>query len=279
MNVVVIGHICIDRNISENSMYMSSGGPAVFIHKVYNQLPNVFFTAISSYGKDLSQYIKNMPIYPAFANINKSLIYENKSKKGIRTQKAFNRTSSLPPKIDGKMIKILKKADIIYIAPLLPNFSYSYLKKINKHLKKSALRIILPQGYFRDFDKKNNVIPRGFNEENEILSLVDIVIISEEDEKDMKNKAKKWIDVNNGLICIITLGEKGAMIMDKKQNIIIPTKPVLKENIIDSVGSGDIFSAAFGYKYVKTNNVRKSCRYANNIAYKCLFFASNDIRF
>ena len=277
MNIIVLGHICIDRNISENSKYMSSGGPAVFIHKVYSQLPNTSFISISSYGKDLTQYIKDMHIYPAFANINKSLIYENKSRNGIRTQKAFNRTSSLPPEIDSKMIKILKKADIIYITPLLPNFSYSYLKKIIKHLKKSALKIILPQGYFRDFDKKNNVVPRDFIEENQILSLVNIVIVSQEDQKDMKNKAKKWIEVNNNLICIITLGEKGAMVMNNKKNIIIPTKPVLKENIIDSVGSGDIFSAAFGYKYVKTNNIKESCKYANNIAYKCLFFASNDI--
>ena len=279
MNIIVLGHICIDRNISENSKYISSGGPAVFIHKVYSKLPNTSFVSISSYGKDLSQHIKDMRIYPAFANINKSLIYENKSKKGIRTQKAFNRTSSLPPEIDSKMIKILKKADIIYITPLLPNFSYSYLKKIIKHLKSTALKIILPQGYFRDFDKKNNVVPRGFIEENEILSLVDIVIVSQEDQKNMKNKAEKWINVNNNLTCIITLGEKGAMIIDNKKNIIIPTKPVLKENIIDSIGSGDIFSAAFGYKYVKTNNIRKSCRYANNIAHKCLFFASTDIRF
>lgn len=279
MNIVVLDHICIDKNISENSKYISSGGPAVFIHKVYNQLKDASFTAISSYGKDLTQYIKNIHIYPILPNIKKSLIYENKSKKGIRTQKAFNRTLSLPPKIDSQMIKILNKADIVYFTPLLPNFSYSYLKKIIKHLKKSALKIILPQGYFRDFDKQNNVIPQGFIEKNEILSLVNIAIVSEEDQKNMKNKAKKWIEVNNNLVCIITLGEKGAMVMDKKQNIIIPTKSVLKENIIDSIGSGDIFSAAFGYKYVKTNNLKESCIYANNIAYKCLFFASSDIRF
>ncbi len=277
MNIKIFGHVCIDRNISENSTFTGRGSPAVFIKKMFNQLPDCNVEIIASYGNDSVRYLDGINIYPKSPNAEKTLIYENISFKGLRSQKAFNRMEALPVPIDKWIENGTKVADIIFFAPILPNYPAEYYAKVASLCKHGALKVLLPQGYFRDFDSSDNVIIRDFNEGKEILSFIDIVIASEQDHPDMIHLAQGWVK-NNNLISLITRGEKGALALTKHGKINLPAREVKIGDIVDSVGSGDIFSAGFAYIYKQTRDIKEAGRFANELARQCLFYPPDKMK-
>lgn len=269
MKIVVVGHVCIDHNISENSAYTAAGGSAVFINKIFKQFKDCQTTIVAPYGKDFP-YAKNFTLYPPEPFAGKTLIYENIVRKNSRSQKALHCDSARPVKIDEKIKKIIQEADLLFIAPLLPNFSTEYIQQISDN---KALKVLLPQGYFRKIDNKNKIVVRKFKEAEKILPLVNIVIVSHQDYPQMKKIAEQWAKKNN-LIAIVTLAEKGALVLTKEKETLVPTVPVLSEKIVDSIGSGDIFSAAFAYNYFQTKNSETATRFANKLARQYLFRTS-----
>lgn len=276
MNVVVLGHVDIDYNQSENSSYFTAGSPAVFINKVYAQIPDTKTVVIASYGKDFIKVKGELPLVELENIPEKTLVYENVSKNNERTQKAYNRENALPPQLNKKEKAILSSSDICFVAPILPNFSEDYLREAFSNLKKTSLRVLIPQGYYRDFDEQDNVIAREFSEEN-ILNMFDLAIVSDQDGENMLKKAKEWVK-KYGALVIVTTGKDGAVAVTKDGNIKMPARTVEEKDIVDTVGSGDIFTAAFACKYYLTKNIEKSGKFANEIARQCLFFTPDNIK-
>jgi sugar/nucleoside kinase (ribokinase family) len=276
-NIVIVGHVCIDQNASENSSYTAAGSPAMFISTIYQQFKDVNVNIIASYGNDFEEYKGTANLFPKEANSDRTLVYKNETKNGRRSQQALNREQSVPVKLNEELLPIIQEADIIFLAPILPNYPKEYLEKIFRSKKEGSLVILLPQGYFRDFDGQDNVIKREFNESTELLPLVDIVIVSEYDADNTEELVKGWVRDSN-LVAIMTLGERGAAIISKEGKKIIPTEPLIEDNIIDSIGAGDIFSAAFAYEYLNTKDVVKAVSFANQIARQSLLFKTDEIK-
>jgi len=205
------------------------------------------------------------------------LVYENVSKPGARTQKAYNRGEAFAVKLDDFMIDILNQADIVFFAPLLPTYTKKYIQSIVRNLKKDALKVFLPQGFYRKFDSNNNVLVREFAEAKDLLPLMDFAVISEHDSPTMLSQAKEWA-LNMKIIPVVTLGDKGAVCFKGKEEFFLPTIAVPGSKIIDSVGSGEIFTAAFAYEYKQTGDLEKAGKFANAVARQCLFYKASDIR-
>lgn len=277
MKITILGHVCIDRNVSENSSYTAAGGPAMFMNKIFKQLPDNQVTIIAPYGRDFLKHKNSAALYPASPLGKKTLFYENITKAGARLQKAHNRKAANPVPADNKTKEILISSDIVFIAPLLSNLPPEYLRKMLSHVKLKALKVLLPQGYCRDFNAEDNLQTRPFNEDGKILPLVDIVIVSRQDHPDILALAKKWAN-RHKIIIIVTLGEKGALAVVKEKEIPLPTKAVLENEIVDSIGSGDIFSAGFAYRYQQTHDLKEAGRFANGLAGQCLFYAPEEIK-
>ncbi len=275
MNITVVGNVCIDSNESEKASYTSAGSPAMFMSKIFNKLPDVAFNIISPYGPDFLEYISKASLLPNNPTSEKTLVYENKSRGNERTQKAYNTDSADQLVLGEQELEILNKTDLLYFAPLVPSFSLNLIQQIIAE-SKQALKILLPQGFYRDFDDENNVIQREFVEENNIVPLFDVVIVSIEDHAQMQEIVARW---SQQVKVIMTMGDNGAKYIYKgeEKNISVDKVPV--EDIVDSVGSGDIFSATFGYKYFLTKNVEESISFANNIARQCLFYSADNIQF
>ena len=276
MNITIFGHVCVDNNISEQATYTSAGSPAMFMAKIYKKFPDVDCHIIAPYGSDFLTYIKDISIYPKNATGDKTLIYENISKGNIRSQKALNRNYARPLHITDELKKNIANADILFFAPLTPDYTVEYMKTVMQAARAETLKILIPQGYNRSFDSENNVLPREFIEADELLSLFDFVTVSIEENAYMQEIVKKW---SQNIRVIMTLGDKGAQYTYKNEKVIVPVKPVKIEDIVDSVGSGDIFSASFGYKYKLTNNIDASLEFANDIARQCLFFKPDNLQF
>jgi sugar/nucleoside kinase (ribokinase family) len=202
-------------------------------------------------------------------------VYENSSQGNLRTQRALNREYANPVPVDEGIISLIKNSDIIFFAPLIPSYGVEYVKTCLSYARKDALKILLPQGYYRDFTGENEVVQRVFVEADEIIPLFDFVIVSEQDHQDMLAITHKWSKKIN---VIMTMGDKGAMYLDKSHSYIVAAQEVSYKEIVDSVGSGDIFSASFGYKYRLTQDAHKSIEFANNIARQCLFFKPDTLQ-
>ncbi len=278
MKILDFGHLCIDHNISEQAKYTSAGSPAVFMNNIFSQLPDTELTTIASYGKDFLPFADHFKLYPEKPNVEKSLIYENKSDiGGAREQRAFNRDTALPVPIDNKIISLISEADIIIISPILPNFTSEYIKQIFEHAKKHTSILLLPQGYFRDFDHDDRVVTREFLEVDEILPYVDAVTVSFFDHAFMTKVAQKWVK-DNDVIVVETLSDKGALVISKEGQFHIPTIPIPANDVIDSVGSGDVFSAALIFWYKRTRKLHEAVEFANELARQKLYFTSDKIK-
>lgn len=276
MNISIIGHVCIDNNVSENTTYIAAGSPAMFISRIYKKFPDFLVNIIAPYGVDFLTYVKEVNVYLKKPIGDRTLIYENKSHRNIRSQKAFNREYAKPLPIKDELQKIISKSDVIFFAPLTPNYSSQYVESLMKSARSNCLKIMMPQGYYRSFDKENNVIQRDFIEAKSLISLFDFVIVSEQDHKNIKTIVQNWAERTH---VIVTLGDKGSSYFYRNEFILVPVEQVKPEDIIDSVGSGDIFSASFSYKYYLTKDIKKSLEFANNIARQCLFYPADNLQF
>jgi len=276
MKITILGHVCIDKNTSENSSYTAAGSPAMFMNKIFKQLPDNQVTIIAPYGTDFLAYKNDVNIYPKNPAGEKTLIYENITKAGTRQQKAHNREAAKPVPINNQTREIIAESDIVFLAPLTANYSPEYLRNIFSLTGSKTLKVLLPQGYYRDFDNKDNVHTGSFKDANEILPLVDMVIVSEQDHADMPALSKKWASKYK-IIVIVTLGEKGAIAVTSKKIVRLPTRAVSVNKIVDSVGSGDIFGAGFAYQYQQTHDLNKAGRFANELARQCLYYTPNEI--
>lgn len=274
--VVIDGHVCIDRNTLEDGRkYIGPGGPPNFMRQIFEQFPDSFITVIAPYGLDYRQYLDGTNIYPLSPNVAKTLIYENNSYSGRRTQRAINREQALPVPIDEKVLGELRRADIVLVTPLLPNYPASSFETIAGNT--TALKVLLPQGFFRDFDVSNTVLPKDFSEAEYVLPNLDVVIVSEEDHPDILNLAQMWSSQHRDLIAVVTLGEKGALAFQNQSRIEVPTKKVPKEEVVDSVGCGDVFSVAFAFEYRTNRSIARALRFANQVARQRLFQPADKI--
>ncbi len=274
MNFLIIGNVCIDNNSVEGASYEYFGSPAMYMNLILKNFADVDVKIITDYGIDFLQYCKSDILLPIKPNVNNTLRYQNIVVKGKRTQYAKNR---VVPSIDLKSPEVLnaiKSADVIFLAPLIPNYSPDLIKSILELSKPSAIKLSIPQGYFRNFDSEDKVLFRNFEEADQLIQLFDYFILSENDYPNIEELAIEWSKKSN-LKVIVTKEEMGADLVKNGRAINVPTIPI--NQIKDSTGSGDIFSGSFAYMFAKTRDEIEAIKFANKIAGICLSYTPDEI--
>lgn len=289
VNVVVIGQVCEDVNsFLDGSRIVGPGSPLMFMQAVSNQFPGCSTRLIASYGSDFRKYLQSAEakIYPPVPNSERTLRYRNiYPLEGDRVQKAINRRYARNVPVDGRVRSFVGDADVVIVSPILPKPSSRYCERILKDVRDtSVLKVLAPQGYMRQFDKGNRVYPRDFKEAERMLPNFDIVVVSEKDHEGMDNLANQWVDINPGLIVVITRAENGAAVITSEKRVgrkrfykEYTTNPVPNEEGVDASGCGDIFTLAFALRYRETRDIDQSVRYANDIAGQRLRYPANKI--
>jgi sugar/nucleoside kinase (ribokinase family) len=271
MKVVLVGHVCIDHNISEHAAYSSWGSAVMHMAHYFRDHAGVEPVVIASRGQDFEPYAKNVTLLPAAPSSSKTLIYKNVTHDGKRTQRCENSSSAEPAPLGSNAIKAIAEADILVVAPLLPNFSVDYIQRLLGHTKASCLTALLPQGYFRAVTNQQAVAPRTFTEASKIMPLFDLAILSEDDYPDVREAAEKWASSHTEII--ITQGPHGASLVTPDGFVSVPTHPVPEDRIVDSVGCGDIFSAALILNLFKEKDLVQAIGSGNKAARAKLFTA------
>jgi sugar/nucleoside kinase (ribokinase family) len=245
-NIVFVGHVVIDHNKVEQTSYIRWGSPAMFMTKYFKSHFGLEPTIIASYGEDFLQYAGSINLLPKQPNLTYSTAYENIVTNGHRTQYCHHADAPLP-KISPDIEAALRAADILFLAPLAPSFFSAYVAQIMHCVSPNCLKVLSPQGYLRQFDTDDLVHPREFVEAADILPYFNVMILSDEDHPQADTMAHTWKASSPDTEIIVTLNARGADIIQSKGVQHIPTTPVPLEQIVDSTGLGDIFSAAVAY--------------------------------
>ncbi len=275
LNVINLGHVCVDHNISEHGFeYRAAGSPAMFMALVFSKL-SANYSIVSSYGNDFAEHRNGTQLYPPEANAQSTLVYFNDSSGAHRIQKALNRNDSAPVNTDEALTAKLAEAGIYITSPILPNYSLEYLQEQTGALPDDCLKILLPQGFFREFSEDDRVVFRQFEGATDFISLYDYTILSEEDYPGIDQLATEWAAATGKKI-IITRGANGASIVSALGITDIPTYPVT--DVVDSVGCGDVFSAAFAYYLKISGSETESVRFAHKIAGNALKYTPDQMR-
>lgn len=274
MKITILGDVCIDHNRVENAEYFSFGGPAMYMQMIYRTIPNAEVKIITNHSKKFIEYKNNAPLLPSKTNIEDMLEYENIVVDGERTQYAHNAHYGKINIEDNEIQKVLESTDLFIFANLIPNYKKEYIQRLLKFLPEKTLKVILPQGYFRNIQEDGLVKFREFHE-LDLFKDFDLVVLSDDDYPNILQLADGWSD-DFDIDIVITKNYDGAdHFKPGNETTHVPTEGI--DDIKDSTGSGDTFTASVSYMYAKTKNMQKSLEFAHKVAGHCLKFTPDEM--
>jgi sugar/nucleoside kinase (ribokinase family) len=269
-DIIFVGHVCIDHNVVEGTTYVDWGSPAIYMTKYFQTVFAMQPTIISRYGSDFTKYVDDISLCPKVPDIATTLIYENIVKEGKRTQYCHTDNAELSAPITTDAKVLLKSANILFVTPLMPTYTPQYIMELMANVPDDCLKVLLPQGYLRHIGDNGLVEPREFEEARDILPYFDLVVLSDEDHPQANTRVHEWKHFSPHTQFVITQNAQGANIIQEDSSIHIPTIPIPEKLIVDSVGCGDIFSAATAYHLHATNDISFAVQQGHEAARKKL---------
>ena len=273
-NILLWGDLCIDRNNLRGKEVCGPGGSVYYTSKIFKNLNwNPFI--ISPRGKDYNDvWLEGISVFPKLPLLDRTLIYQNRyDSDGKRTLYSKNRDcasfvnpSLLPP-------ELISNAKAIVVCPIDNNVSSLNIKELATAMGQETLLACLPQGFFRRYEDDGKVYQAEWESTKEIIPYLDLIFLSEEDGRDLDKKAEEWSRL--GTMVVITRAEKGCSVFKDGKRHDFTAFSV--EKIVDPVGSGDVFSAAFVHSYLLDKDFEKAAIFANATAALSLAFHVQEI--
>lgn len=274
--ITIVGHVCIDHNTVEGVYQESWGSAALYIaHYLVSQhhiQPKVY----AKYGNDLSSFIDTNLFINRPSHSHPTLIYKNTITDGVRIQSVANESWVAPRKLSSSLARALATTDILIIAPLLPDHSPAFIRQLCQALPSHAMKILLPQGYYRSVDTTGQIAIRSFKESRDILPLIDVIIQSDEDSQDAIAVSQEWVRANPNLTAVVTHNSDGVSAFTYDQSLSLPTTPVSADNIVNSVGAGDVFSAELALSLQRDTSLQDALANAQHAAYRHISGKNSD---
>jgi hypothetical protein len=264
-SIVIVGHICIDHNTTESKTYTSWGSGVLYMAQYFQRTHHLQPVAVTNYGPDILPHLPAVSLLPANPTQPQTLVYENDTRTHPRVWRAHNTGWAGEPALTSEVIQAIQSADIIILAVLLSNYTPGYIRQLLSYARPEALRMLCPQGFFRHVEADGLVVPRQFKEAGAVVPLFDVVVYSEEDHPAALDIAKTWKQTMDTEI-VVTRGANGASIVEKDQVIHVPTTPLTPEEIVDSVGCGDVFAATLIHALYVSKDVHKAIVEAHQAA-------------
>jgi sugar/nucleoside kinase (ribokinase family) len=231
---------------------------------------------IAPSGQDFQEYAKNVTLIPPPEGA-RTLVYKNHTRNGHRTQQCENTESASPVSLTEEIKRQVAVADIICLAPQLPNFPAVYVQELLSSKRPGAMAVLLPQGYLRKVDAQGHILPRDFEEAGDVVPLFDLITLSEDDHVDTIRVGQQWAQIAPGSQIVVTQGPRGASWVTATGATTVETNPVPDDQIVDSVGCGDTFSAATMHNYFRSRDVVAAIKAGNSAARSLLFRTGSSL--
>lgn len=244
------------------------GGAGNVVNNLNSIKTNTFI--ISVIGDDLNGYkikellnnnnISNHLIFDNRPTTSKNRIYcQNKllSRYDIETNEKINEI--IENEIINKINEIIDQIDVIilsdYMKGVLTNNLCKTIIEICKH--KNKMIFVDPKDTNHEKYIGCTLVKPNRNEAEYFINRK----INLNDHDDILDALNKIMDMFESKYCLLTLGENGLIVFDGENYRHFESKD--KINIIDVTGAGDMVLSSFSYKYLKTNNLMESARFAN----------------
>ncbi len=149
-----------------------------------------------------------------------------------------------------------KNTPIVHLGPLVneihPSLSTAF---------PNSLIGLTPQGWLRTWDEKGRVYPTEWLEYRYVMGNSDIAVISVEDVQGDEERIEEMASAIK--IFVVTEGANGSRVF-WNGDVRHFTPPKMVE--LDATGAGDIFAAAYFFRYLATKDPWEAARFATHLA-------------
>ena len=255
-DILVIGNPTIDFI---QGQYFGPGGPIVYVSNSLSMLGEKKINIVTSFGEDFSieNFTDNINLFRLRSDLTNKFDFDFLS--GIRKIHAIE----YGQKIKITDVKLDKSPEIIYISPVLNEFSICETKLLMKKFKKSFF-VGMPQGWIRKL--LGEKVKINFSD-IENFPFFDVLFFSEEEILNSNLPLEKFKKLAK--ILVITRGDKGSSVYMGPESFDFSSK---KMNPISSIGAGDIFATIFSHTLFHSNDLIFASELANKIAAKSTMY-------
>ena len=236
MKVLVIGELCIDRFVYGLVKRMSPEAPVPVLNPVEITENQGMAGNVISNLKSLMDDVEVIHWHQT-TNIEKIRFVEKKSNHMfIRVDEGELKPIDTLSFLSREQRRTINESDVVIISDYDKGFlSDDIIKEISKQASITIL------------DSKRKLT-------KDIIENITFIKLNESEYENNKELVNEKTDK-----FIITLGSKGAMYLGTIHSSNNP------QDTIDVSGAGDTFVASFALKYLKTENVKESIEYANDV--------------
>jgi sugar/nucleoside kinase (ribokinase family) len=260
--VVIVGHVCIDENTSADESVTTAGSSAMFIQQQLVQTPGVDMAILAPHSADFAEFARGIPLINP-CQPGRTLRYRNFLDGDKRRQECVGADNAAPVALDARAVRELEQANILIVCPLLPNFSPEYVAEAVSHAPAGAVKILLVQGYLRTVCTDFRIIQRDFAEYASVLPLFDVAVYSNEDIDDALPLAAEWSEQFPTTEIVVTQNREGATYFAQGHATSVPAAPIESLEPINTIGAGDVFSAALALAYLADRDIQAAVEQAH----------------
>ncbi len=190
-----------------------------------------------------------------------STSFVNSYTQGFRTQYLKARAASL--RIED-VPSAWRQASVVLLGPLAQELTPDFVRLFPR--RKGVLIAATPQGWLRRWDKNGRVWPTTWNEAEQLLPYLDVLILSADDLLPFANGNRSETDTmlsrwsRHVPILVATDGRYGATLFQHGRSERFAAYPAEE---VDPTGAGDVFAAAFLYFLHTHGDARQAVNFAN----------------
>lgn len=263
-DVIVIGHIAIDVNVLPWGIIENALGGAPTYAGLALAMLKKKVGIVSKVGFDFTE--KFPPVYSKFGIDTEGIFVLGDQTTTFRNvyDEAGDRSQvceNVAAKISATDIpEGYKDSRAFYVSPIADEISADVLREVKRE---DNIVMLDPQGLFRKIGEggKVEVVPRG--DLGDFLKYVDVVKIGKDELSALKGppmEALKELAEMGPKIVILTQGAKDTLVFSGGS---IANVKVMKVDVKDPTGAGDVFGAAFLSRYLDTQDSVDSARFAS----------------
>jgi len=247
IDYLVIGHITIDKTAHG----LKLGGTAAYVALTVKAL-GWRVGVVTSWGEEIPASeldgLTIVNIHTAESTKFENLYCEKKRNQIIKGTAAPLKYEHIP--------EPWQNSKVVHIGPVAREVDQDIT-----HRFPNSLVGITPQGWFRDWDTKGNVLFSDWREAKSTLQYANAIVISPEDVGFNEERIEEMVTYCP--VVVVTEAEAGARLYwhGDVRRFRAPSM-----NEVDPTGAGDIFAAAFFIRLSQTRDPWGAARFATNIS-------------